>query len=448
MTVDTFGRIRWQTEMGDLGNHSATLRVTDPRGGAMEQMIQFAVVPDTVPPRVTIIPAQNIVRANSPEVYIKFNLTPVYPTNLVRVSAVDAVGIVSVKVTANGKPVSLDANGYANFSFRDWGYGSITVVATAVDAAGNIGTGSKAFAFLPFGDDPIVSTIPAPQVAITSPSEGASVLGFVNIIGTASSENFTSYTLSVRRTADGALAKTLATGTNKISQGLLGQWDTTLLENDEYTLRLEVEDDVYGTTAYEQSVGVRGDFKLGNFRLSFSDMTIPVAGIPITLARTYDTLRSDRSSEMGNGWRLEYRNADLRTSLPKTGLEDVGIYSAFKPGTKVYLTLPGGQREGFTFTPDVRVLPGFGGKGLTVATPRFTPDRGVRNALSVGGGTLIVNENNELTAAGRIPWNPAAADFGAVTHLLSPMEPATGLKGAPACLRALRTATATRSSLP
>ena len=159
MTVDTFGRIRWQTEMGDLGNHSATLRVTDPRGGAMEQMIQFVVVPDTVPPRVTIIPAQNIVRANSPEVYIKFNLTPVYPTNLVRVSAVDAVGIVSVKVTANGKPVSLDANGYANFSFRDWGYGSITVVATGVDAAGNMGTGAKRGAFRQVGDGPSGRTI-------------------------------------------------------------------------------------------------------------------------------------------------------------------------------------------------------------------------------------------------------------------------------------------------
>jgi hypothetical protein len=32
---------------------------------------------------------------------------------------------------------------------------------------------------------------------------------------------------------------------------------------------------------------VAGDLKLGNFRLSFTDLSIPVTGIPITLTRTY-----------------------------------------------------------------------------------------------------------------------------------------------------------------
>ncbi|CAN5612751.1 hypothetical protein BH11PLA2_BH11PLA2_40530 [soil metagenome] len=428
MTVDAFGRIRWATGISDLGVHSFTLRVSDPRGGSVTQSISLNVIPDTTPPRVTVIPLNTIVRSNSPQVFAQFNLTPSYPSNRVRVSAVDNVAVAGIIVTANGKAVSLDAQGYATFNFTDWGFGGITVTAKASDAAGNVGVGVKAFAFLPFGDDPAVSQFAPPSVVITSPTD--STLGVVQIRGSASSDNFTSYTLSVRKSngiSTGNIVAgdfdipddytnvqftTLATGNSKINDGVLGTWDTTLLENGDYVLRLEEQDDVYGTTVFESNIGVRGEFKLGNFRLSFSDITLPVAGIPITLARTYDTLQSNSNSELGFGWRLEFRDAGFRTNLPKTGLEDVGIYSAFKPGTKVYVTLPGGVREGFTFTPDIRALPGFGGS-LLVGTPRFTPDRGVTDTLSAGGGSLIVDpDTGEFSALGGIPWNPANPDFG------------------------------------
>ncbi len=43
MTVDSFGRIRWLTSIDDLGSHSATLTVSDPRGGKAVQPIVFNV---------------------------------------------------------------------------------------------------------------------------------------------------------------------------------------------------------------------------------------------------------------------------------------------------------------------------------------------------------------------------------------------------------------------
>ena len=418
MTVDAFGRIRWQTDISDLGSHSAKVRVSDPRGGVVEQSFAFVVVPDITPPRVSVIPSVGIVRANSLEVFTRFNLTPVYPTNTVRISTIDDVGVSELTVTANGKPVALDAFGIATFSFKDWGFGGITVVARASDAAGNQATGAKAFAFLPYGDDPAVADLANPIAVITSPIESQAVTGFVEVVGSALSDNFMNYTLSYRR-GDSNSYKTIASGSTRVNANTLGIWDTSLLENDEYFLRLEVQDDIFGTTAYEESVGVSGNFKLGNFRLSFADIAIPVAGIPITLARTYDTLRSDRDSELGFGWRLEFRNADLRTGLARTGLEGLGIYRSFKEGTKVYLTLPGGIREGFTFTPDIRILPGFG-SSLVVATPRFTPDRGVRNSLSVRGGTYLVRDTGELVSGGGQPYNPAAEEFGGGYTLTTP----------------------------
>ena len=142
-----------------------------------------------------------------------------------------------------------------------------------------------------------------------------------------------------------------------------GTIDPTLLQNDSYVLRLEVYDSIGAVTFVEQIVNISGELKLGNFRLSFTDMAIPVSGIPITISRTYDTLQAGRSSELGFGWRMEFRNIDLRTCIPKTGFEQYGIYSSFVPGTRVYITLPGGKREGFTFTPQIRSL-----FDLTIAT--------------------------------------------------------------------------------
>ena len=411
MSIDAFGRIRWQTTPADIGAQTATIRVSDPLGGTAEQTFSFVVQADTTAPHIAVIPGQTRVAANSAEVFARYHITPFYPTNTVRISATDNVAVTGLAVTANGKSITLDALGNATFSFQDWGFGTIRVVATATDAAGNVGSGYKAFAFVPFGDDPAATSLANPVVVITSPSNDESTGGFVSIRGSASSDSFTGFKLSYRR-ADQSNYRDIASGTSKVIDGVLGKWDTSLLENDQYVLRLEELDEIAGTSVYEENIGVSGNLKLGNFRLSFADITIPVAGIPITLARTYDTLQADRTGDLGYGWRVDFRDTNLRTGLPKTGLEDLGIYSAFKPGTKVYLTLPGGERQGFTFTPDLRALPSFGGQPLIVATPRFTPDRGITSTLSIRGGTYILNQNNELTTLGGENYNPASEDFG------------------------------------
>ncbi|MFO1065381.1 MAG: DUF6531 domain-containing protein [Pirellulales bacterium] len=119
-----------------------------------------------------------------------------------------------------------------------------------------------------------------------------------------------------------------------------------MLENDNYVLKLEVVDTFGSLSAVEVEVSVTGRMKLGDYRLSFEDMTIPVAGIPLTIARTYDSLTASKSGDFGYGWRMEFRNADLRTSLPKSGLEDIGIFTPFKSGTPYSLRSQGVNDKG------------------------------------------------------------------------------------------------------
>ncbi len=75
--------------------------------------------------------------------------------------------------------------------------------------------------------------------------------------------------------------------TTAVVNGQLGVWDTSLLSNDEYVIRLEATTKAGVVNVVEHNVGLSGELKLGNFQLSFSDMVVPVAGIPFrSLAST------------------------------------------------------------------------------------------------------------------------------------------------------------------
>ncbi|QEF99058.1 tRNA(Glu)-specific nuclease WapA precursor [Stieleria maiorica] len=402
-SIDAFGRIRWTPTSSDLGDHPFEVTVRDPRGGVAIQSFDLEVIEDTVPPRVSLIERPNDTSRN---------VLPWQGPFVVYAKSIDNVEVASLTLTANGQSIPLDAAGTATFNFEDWAFQTINATATAVDTSGNETSRTITFNYDfpegwgPGNDDSI------PTATITSPADSASVTGMVSIAGTASHEDFSAYRLSYRRIDDGQFTQFLRSET-PVENGELGVWDTSLLPNDEYVIRLEVATTEGVANVAEHRVGLAGELKLGNFRLSFTDMVIPVAGIPIEITRIYDTLQADRQGDFGFGWRLEYRDTDLRVGLPKSGLEDIGIYSGLRPGVKVYLNIPGQGRQGFTFDPDIRVLPGWGGNNLVLARPRFTPDPGVTATLSTGiSNYLHVNEQGELYAPGGIPYNPASPNFG------------------------------------
>lgn len=402
-SINAFGQITWDTTESSLGTFDFEVGVSDPRGGATTQAFSLNVVADTEGPRVSLF--ENLGDGDR-------NILPWQGPFVVFARAIDNVGVASLTLEANGQNIPLSANGTATFEFEDWFFETITATATAVDTSGNVSTETITFDFdVPEG----WSTNPGPEVpraVISSPSDNGTATGFVSIVGTADHEDFGAYILSYRRAEDTSFTE-IVRSTDAVVNGELGVWDTTLLRNDEYVLRLQVATTEGTANVAEIKVGLAGDFKLGNFQLELTDMYVEVAGIPIQVTRVYDTLDAGVEGELGFGWQLEFRDADLRVGLPDSGLEDIGIYSALRPGVKVYLNVPGEGRQGFTFNPDIRVLPGFGGNNLVLARPRFTADPGVTSTLSTGtSGYLQVNEQGELFAPGGIPYNPASPDFG------------------------------------
>ncbi|MCC9602193.1 FG-GAP-like repeat-containing protein [Stieleria sp. JC731] len=402
-SIDPFGRIRWVPDINQIGDHNFEVTVRDPRGGSTQELFTVSVVEDTEAPKVSLIERPNDASRN---------VLPWQGPFVVYAKAIDNVEVVSLTLSANGQDIPLDAAGTATFTFQDWAFTTITATATATDTNGNVATRTITFNYdFPEGWSG-AGAEDIPTAEITSPTEAAAVFGMVSISGTADHSDFAAYRLSYRRIDETQFTEFVRSET-PVNNGELGVWDTSLLPNDEYVIRLEVATTGGVANVVERHIGLAGELKIGTFNIAFTDLEVAVAGIPIHITRVYDSLHANEKGDFGFGWRLEFRNTDLRVGLPKSGLEDIGIYSALRPGVKVYLNVPGQGRQGFTFDPDIRVLPGWGGNNLVLARPRFTPDPGVTSTLWTGTSSYLqVNEQGELFAPGGIPYNPASPDFG------------------------------------
>ena len=154
-----------------------------------------------------------------------------------------------------------------------------------------------------------------------------------------------------------------------------------MLANGSYTLRLTATDDAGNTSTLTRIVNVAGELKLGDFRMTFTDLTIPAMGIPLTVLRTYDSLIADQQGDFGFGWRFEFGKVNLRTSLPspETAFTGGGRLPAFQDGTRIVLTPPGNRPIGFTFRVREETLLGV----VRYYHPVFVPDPGVTAQLSV-----------------------------------------------------------------
>src|SRR5207247_30696 len=123
---------------------------------------------------------------------------------------------------------------------------------------------------------------------IVTPTNGVEVTGATNIVGTAWSDYLDYWKVDYRlRTEGPPVWVTLASGVTNVLNGMLATFDPTSLRNGIYDVRLTAVD-ILGTVT-QTSIELRlvEGAKIGQFTLSFTDLQIPVSGLPITLTRTY-----------------------------------------------------------------------------------------------------------------------------------------------------------------
>ena len=237
-----------------------------------------------------------------------------------------------------------------------------------------------------------------PLAIISTPADGGSIAAPTAIIGTASDANFLRYELAIARAGENEYT-VLTESSASVNDSVLATLDPSTLLNDLYTLRLTVYDRAENVSVVTRTVQVKGDRKVGLYSLTYQDLNIPAAGIPLTVHRTYDS-RDKARGDFGIGWRLGLQTLRLRTNrvLGTGWVRNVtGISVTLAPTSehKVSITLPDGRTEEF----DMIVSPtsNVGSLDATTVT-NYRPRAGTLGTLQAltNNSLLILNGASEV----------------------------------------------------
>lgn len=154
-----------------------------------------------------------------------------------------------------------------------------------------------------------------PEVDITSPAHAAAITAPTDVVGTVSSNLLEEWTLAYRPKGETGAFTTFATGNTPVTNGVLGKFDPTLLLNGLYEIELKATDFQGQSVSTSIDVAVEGNLKIGHFTLSFVDLEVPLAGLPIQVIRTYDS-RDKKLGDFGIGWRVSTSNVRLQEDGP------------------------------------------------------------------------------------------------------------------------------------
>lgn len=399
MTIDRFGRVLWTPPPTLATPQDVTVMVSDDRGQTASQPFTITMLADTQTPRV-FLSVESEGRSFGNDARVDLGTTYV-----VRVTATDNVGVAERELHVDGERVALDDAGAVVLSADR--LGTVQLEATATDLAGNSATATSTVEIIRSGagtdpqpGDPNLPPHPGgdptdnrpPVVEITSPLPGTSVTNVIPILGTVSDpeDNLWYYQVFYARADRVSLTKLdladpdwvlLHTGTEAVVDGELARFDPSVVTNDPHAI-IVAAFDVNGRGSIQPTmVFVEGNVQVGNFRLDFTDLSLPLNGVPIQVTRTYDTLNAADEGDFGFGWTLGVQDARIFEALA------IGSGGAFNPGndkfvpgkTKVYLTNPAGQRVGFTYDV-IDIVGSFFG---AVGRPTFRPDPGVYDTLTI-----------------------------------------------------------------
>lgn len=322
LTVDgATGIARWITSESDLGSTSILLTATDPYGAFDTQSFSLTITEDTEAPTVAI-------SANPEPAAIDEPVT-------ICLIASDDVGVTGLTLALGGADVPLDDNGCATLTPS--ALGVLDLEASAMDAAGNFSFGALSLQVV----DP--NDVEAPLIELSSPQAGSTVTGPVEILGTIT-DNLPGgliWNVTIQRVGTG-MTRVIASGSGNVAGGVLAQFDPTNLPNDTYEVTITADDGVNGARFLKFNLSVAGEFKLGDYGVSFVDAVVPLNGFPIVLGRSYSSLET-QPGDFGIGWRLtlpgEVRDAAVEGSN--------GFEGAYRLDERVYLSLFDGQRRAF-----------------------------------------------------------------------------------------------------
>ncbi|NLS91835.1 MAG: hypothetical protein GXX96_06600, partial [Planctomycetaceae bacterium] len=384
------GRFTWTAGPGQEGEYVVVLAVSDGAATSTESiLIVAAVQPDL--PQVTV------------ELTPSFPAIPGQPV-LVHAIADSLADITQLSLTVAGQPVALDDLGRARIIAGD--FGKTPIEATATDADGLVGH-TRVFLRV---RDPLDKA--PPQLAF-HPLVGTSMLRDVTaIVGSVADQNLEYWRLEIAPLDSDQFVE-LSTGETTVANGTLAELDPGRFINGFYRLRLTARDISRRKAESEIIIEINSPDKPANYQRTETDLLVDLGQSTFALTRTYDSLARDRAGHLGYGWRWANREVHLQTNVVSNAEQHLGVYPAFREGTRLYLTAPDGQRLGFTFAPQEVSMP-----GVVCYRPAWQADPGVAYELQSVDLRLSRGGNQYFDQASGQPYNPANPLFAGADYTL------------------------------
>lgn len=405
MSIDSRGRIVWNSPVGLTAPQPVTLAASDNRGKSVTQTYSITMLADTEAPRVSLaISTADMAYSNTAQL----DLQAIYT---IQIAAADNVGVATIGLLIDGKAVTLSTSSSITLTAEQLGV--VELVAFATDATGlrgeatgrvTIGTPGQVHTTqpdesnLPPRPDADPSDTGQPVVTITSPEAGTTISNRVAIIGTVDDpeDNLWYYRAYYSRADRVSITNinladpnwtVFHQSTQEVVAGELAVFEASNLTNDPYAIIVAGFDGNGRGYAAATLVYIEGNVVVGNFRLQFTDLSIPVAGIPIQISRVYDTLNVSDEGDFGFGWTLGVQDARVfeAGAIGPGGALNGGNDKFVPDKTKVYLTNPSGQRVGFTYKEAYQggCSPLLGCIFGALYTPSFAADPGVYDTLTI-----------------------------------------------------------------
>ena len=395
MTIDpTTGAVTWEPTEIQEGIHRISIQVTDTDGLSGFQIFDLETLGRIPPVSVSLSVDPQVIQQGR--------------TTTVTVTAQGGRPPVTLELEVDGFPTPLDASGQAVVT--GGAPGAYTLTATAWDADGS----DTAFGYFSVQDP--TDTDP-PVVGDPDPPSDTEITAPTPIVGTVDDENLAQYRLlAVSRGGDpfSDRAVDMGGGADPVIAGELGVFDPTLLLNGIYDLYVTAWD-VNGALSYSMvTYQVTGNMKIGHFSFTVEDLSVPVAGIPISVQRSYDTRCRSEELDFGRGWSVDYQNVrihenrilgaqwrqvNLGGTIPTYCLEPIGAHF-------VTVTLPDGQVLEFDMGVSPDCQPAY---PPDYVDPVFTARAGTNGTLvSAGTGAPLAYHNGILmdpNTAG--PYDPS-----------------------------------------
>ncbi len=170
------------------------------------------------------------------------------------------------------------------------------------------------------------------------------------------------------------------------TDSVIGVIDPTLVRSGQYRLYLEVrstqnENCLCIAGIDEQIIEVRNESRLGNLDLSFTDLSVDLGGIPISLVRSYSSSLVGEGDvalggDFGPGWTLNFLQSGIEVGHPDQ--TTTNLNEPFADRTRLLVELPDGSIHRFEF--DVEEV---GNSDTGPFRPLFRPDPDVTSTLEL-----------------------------------------------------------------